>query len=86
MTLRRHPVSLPRMARRSQQAKYPRVSTTIPPHLLARLQAASSVLSIPVDELLAKALESHLDAIELDETRRELIDRFASETMVRTES
>ena len=74
------------MARRARQGKYPRVSTKIPSHLLARLQAASSVLEIPVDELLAKALESHLDAIELDETKRELIDRFASETMVRTES
>lgn len=44
------------------------------------------MLAIPLDQLLEKALESHLDAIELDDTRRELIDRFASETMVRTES
>ena len=74
------------MAKRGRNAKYPRVSTKIPPHLLARLQAASSVLALPVEELLESALESHLDAIELDETRRELIDRFAAETMVRTET
>ena len=44
------------------------------------------MLAIPVDELLEKALESHLDAIGLDDTKRELIDRFASETLVRTET
>ena len=44
------------------------------------------MLAIPVDELLEKALESHLDAIGLDDAKRELIDRFASETLVRTET
>ena len=74
------------MAKRGRHAKYPPVATNIPAHLLARLQAVSSVLGIPVDELVEKALESHLEGLDLDDVRRELIDRFASETLVRTES
>ena len=74
------------MAKRGRPAKYPRFSARIPTHLVARLQAASSVLGIPIDELIEKALETHLEGLELDDTKRELIDRFASETLVRTES
>ncbi len=73
------------MAKRGRQAKYPRFSARIPAHLVARMQAVASVLGVPVDELLEKALERYLESLQLDETRRELIDRFASETLVRTE-
>jgi hypothetical protein len=55
----------------------------LPPHLHARLQAASMVLRTPLDRLVESALESHLDTLE--EGQRELIDRLASETMSRTE-
>lgn len=73
------------MARRERQAaKYPRVQADLPQHLYARLQAASTVLGQPLAELIEAALESHLEA--LDDDRRELIDRVASEVLVRTES
>lgn len=74
------------MAKRGRQPKYPPVSARIPTHLRARLQAASTVLGIPFAELVERALESHLESLELDETKRELIDRFASETLVRTDN
>jgi len=63
--------------------RYPRLDTSLPPHLHARLQAASLVLRTPLERLVETALESHLD--HLDEAQRELIDRLASETMSRME-
>ena len=73
------------MAKRSRQtSKYPRVATPLPAHLYARLQAASSVLGTPIHELIEEALESRLK--DLDDTKRELIDRVASETLVRTDN
>jgi hypothetical protein len=63
--------------------RYPKLHSSLPPHLHARLQAASMVLRIPLDRLVESALESHLD--QLDEGQRELIDRLASETMSRME-
>lgn len=73
------------MARRARRtSKYPRVAADLPAHLYARLHAAASLLGTPVHELIEKALESHLE--DLDDTRRELIDRLASEVLVRTEN
>lgn len=73
------------MAKRARRSsKYPRVATPLPAHLYARLQAASSVLGTPIHELIEEALEARLDA--LDDTKRELIDRVASETLVRTDN
>ncbi len=72
------------MARRERRAaKYPRMEAELPQHLYARLQATSTVLGKPVAELIEAALESHLAA--LDDDKRELIDRVASEVLVRTE-
>jgi hypothetical protein len=72
------------MARRRRSPdRYPTLHSTLPPHLHARLQAASMVLRTPLDRLVESALESHLDTLE--EGQRELIDRLASETMARTE-
>lgn len=72
------------MARRGRRAaKYPRQETDLPQHLYARLQAASTVLGKPLVELIEAALESHLE--DLDDDKRELIDRVASEVLVRTE-
>jgi len=73
------------MAKRGRQAKYPRFTAQIPAHLVARRQAASTVLGVPVDELLEKALATYREGLQIDDTKRELIDRFASETLVRTE-
>ena len=73
------------MARRERRpSKYPRVSADLPLHLYAKLRAASTVLGRPVAEIIEAALESHLEA--LDDDKRELIDRVASEVLVRTES
>ena len=73
------------MAKRARRtSKYPRVATPLPAHLYARLQAASSVLGTSIHELIEKALESHL--ADLDDARHELIDRMASETLVRTDN
>jgi hypothetical protein len=63
--------------------RYPRLRTSLPPHLHARLQAASLVLRTPLERLVEAALEAHLD--QLDEGQRELIDRLAAETMTRME-
>jgi len=72
------------VARRRRAAdRYPKLNSSLPPHLHARLQAASMVLRTPLDRLVESALESHLDT--LDEGQRELIDRLASETMSRME-
>ena len=72
------------MAKARQVSKYPRVTAYLPPHLHARLQAASTVLGTPIYKLIEAALESHFE--DLDDTKRELIDRVASEVLVRTES
>jgi hypothetical protein len=69
--------------RRQSPDRYPRLRTSLPPHLHARLQAASMVLRTPLDRLVEIALESHLD--HLDEGQRELIDRLAAETVTRME-
>lgn len=69
--------------RRRSPERYPTLSSSLPPHLHARLQAAALVLRTPLDRLVESALESHLD--NLDEGQRELIDRLASETMSRME-
>lgn len=63
--------------------RYPRLRTRLPPHLQARLQAAASVLHVPVDTLVEAALERHI--ADLSEEQRELIDRVAAETVMRTE-
>lgn len=73
------------MARRARAAKYPKTHLRIPTYLRARLQAAATVLGKPVHELIEEAVELHLESLGLAETERELIDRFASETLVRTE-
>ncbi len=41
------------------------------------------MLGTPIHELIEEALEARLE--DLDDTKRELIDRVASETLVRTE-
>ena len=72
------------MARRERRtSKYPRVQAELPQHLYARLQATSTVLGRPLPELIEAALESFVE--DLDDDRRELIDRVASEVLVRTE-
>ena len=71
------------MARSPEPARYPRLSMGLPPHLHARLQAASLVLKTPVQDLVEKAVESHISG--LGEDVRELIDRVAAETVMRTE-
>jgi len=73
------------MAKRSRRtSKYPRVATPLPAHLYARLQAASSVLGTSIHQLIEEALDAHLAV--LDDTKQELIDRVASETLVRTDN
>ena len=73
------------MARGSRgPAKYPRSQPELPHYLYARLQAASTVLGMSVPELIESAVDGRL--AELDEVKRELIDRIASETLVRTQS
>lgn len=72
------------MARRGRgDRRYPRLDAALPPHLYARLHAASTVLGVSVDRLVETALETRLG--ELNETQLELIDRLASETVQRTE-
>ena len=66
-----------------RSSRYPRLETRLPPHLLARLDAASTILKRPVDELVAEALELHLG--QLEEDKRELIDRVAASLLTRTE-
>ncbi len=73
------------MVRKERQiSKYPRLGRQLPPHLHARLQAASTVLGVSVDSLIETSLEAHIEGLE--ESTIELIDRIASETMVRTEN
>ncbi|HVR29893.1 MAG TPA: hypothetical protein VMS86_10220 [Thermoanaerobaculia bacterium] len=71
------------MARKRAPDRYPRLRTSLPPHLHARLQAAAMVLRTPLDRLVETALEAHL--AHLDEGERELIDRLAAETVTRME-
>ncbi|MDX1385463.1 MAG: ribbon-helix-helix domain-containing protein [Thermoanaerobaculia bacterium] len=71
------------MARRPGSPRYPRLDAALPPHLVARLQAAASVLRVPVARLVEQAVETRI--AELGDDQRELIDRLAAETVTRTE-
>jgi hypothetical protein len=63
--------------------RYPRLVTELPRHLEVRLQAAATVLRLPAEALLEQALERRLS--DLSDEQRELVDRVASETVMRTE-
>lgn len=63
--------------------RYPRLHIGLPPHLLARLQAASSLLRVSVETLVEEAVEARLS--ELSDEQREIVDRLAAETVMRTE-
>ena len=71
------------MSRSASASKYPKLTTSLPPHLHARLQAAATVLKRPVDTLVQEALESHIGS--LDEDQLELIDRVAASLLVSSE-
>jgi hypothetical protein len=71
------------MARTRRTAKYPPLTIHLSPHVHARLQAASTVLRAPVEELIESALEYHLRNMEED--KLELIDRVAASLLTRTE-
>lgn len=68
--------------RRQSEEGYPALMTDLPPHLHARLVAASAVLRVPIENLVESALEAHLEGLEPGQ--QELIDRLASETVRRT--
>ena len=63
--------------------RYPRLHTGLPPYLIARLQAAATVLRVPVEKLVEEAVEARITS--LGDGQRELIDRLAAETVMRTE-
>lgn len=71
------------MSKTNRGAKYPKLSTPLPPHLHARLHAAAAVLRRPVETLVEEALERHISA--LDEKTLELIDRAAASLLARSE-
>ena len=62
---------------------YPRLTTRLPPHLHARIQAAATVLERPIDELVEEALEDLLAGLE--PSQRELVDRIAASLIQTTE-
>ncbi len=68
---------------RGQPCRYSPLTVELPPHLKARLQAASVVLKVPVPELVEAALALRVEG--LDRQTLELIDRFAAETLRRSE-
>lgn len=55
---------------------YPRLTTRLPPHLHARIQAAATVLERPIDQLVEEALEDLIAGLE--PAQRELVDRIAA--------
>lgn len=68
---------------RRRRYKNPRITTDLPPHLHARLHAASTVLHVPVSKFVESALESAFE--KLDDDQIELIDRVAATLLVRTD-
>lgn len=69
--------------RSKRQPRYPPLATPLPAHLHARLQAAATVLKVPVERVLEAALETHFRG--LPELQRELIDRVAASLLQSSE-
>lgn len=67
----------------SAGSRYPKLQTSLPPNLHARLQAAAVVLGEPAEDLLERALERELASLNVEQ--RELLDRVAASLISRSE-
>lgn len=68
---------------RAEVPRYPALIVDLPPHLRARLLAASAVLGVPIEELINEALTRQIDR--LDRGRHEVVDRMAAESLHRAD-
>ena len=67
----------------SRRVRYAPLDMKLPRHLVARLQAVSTALDEPVEQVVGRALELYLQ--ECAPEREELIDRIAATLLNTTE-